>query len=243
MAEGVHFRPDADMADVAWKLVASNLSDLAAKGAEPIGVLLGHCLGRNDTEFAKGFEEALNAFELKLLGGDTITTNDARIFGLTAIGRASHTPVPSRGGAQVGDAVYVTGTLGRAMQGFEGVPAHLEAFNRPTPRLTEGTALTPHVTAMMDISDGLLLDAFRMAKASKVTLAIESEEVPVDCFRRRDDAMRWGDDYELLFTLPAGKDPPVEAKRVGQVEPVGSAPLSLDGNPISNTEGLGYVHS
>jgi thiamine-monophosphate kinase len=96
---------------------------------------------------------------------------------------------------------------------------------------------------MMDVSDGLLLDAFRMADASGVTLAIDSAAVPVADNARRLDAMRWGDDYELLFTLPQGVAPPVAASRIGSVEPQGFAPLVLDGDPIVNCEGLGYQHS
>ncbi|WP_298302175.1 thiamine-phosphate kinase [uncultured Erythrobacter sp.] len=242
MAEGTHFRPDADMADVAWKLVASNLSDLAAKGAEPIGVLLGHCLGRDDVKFLAGLKEALDTFNVKLLGGDTIAARDAPILGLTAIGRATHSPVPSRGGAGVDDDLYVTGTLGRALLGFQGMPAYLEAFNRPTPLLAEGRALAPHVTAMMDISDGLLLDAFRLAKASGVTLAIETSAVPIADVQRREDAMRWGDDYELLFTLRAGADTPIKATRIGQTRPLSIAPLMLDEHPVMSIDGLGYQH-
>jgi thiamine-monophosphate kinase len=129
------------------------------------------------------------------------------------------------------------------MLGFEGDPDYLEAFNRPVPRLAEGHALAPHVTAMMDISDGLLLDAFRMANASQVTIAIDGEAVPVASPERREDALRWGDDYQLLFTLPASMDPPTSATRIGLTEPLGFAPLVLDGNPIVNAEGLGYEHS
>ena len=242
MAEGTHFREDADMGDVARKLVASNLSDLAAKGAEPIGVLLGHCLGGDDERFLHGLSQALEAFDTPLLGGDTITAKGARVFGLTAIGKASANPVPSRSGAGIGDTVYVTGTLGRAMLGFEGDEDHLEAFNRPSPRLAEGQALAPHVTAMMDISDGLLIDSYRMAKASEVTIAIDSASVPVASDDRREDAIRWGDDYELLFTLPAGKEPPVPATAIGTVEAQGFAPLVLDGNPLVNSQGLGFEH-
>lgn len=242
MAEGTHFRPDADMADVAWKLVASNLSDLAAKGAEPIGVLLGHCLGEGDERFLSGLAQALHAFDTTLLGGDTVKTTNAKVLGLTAIGRATHTPVPSRAGATVGNAVYITGTLGRAMLGFEGTPDHLDAFNRPTPRLSEGRALAPIVTAMMDVSDGLLLDTFRMAQASGVSLALESMAVPVAENARRDDALRWGDDYELLFTLPAGVQPPIDAAKIGKVEPLGFAPLILDSHPLVNSDGLGFEH-
>ncbi|WP_255573990.1 thiamine-phosphate kinase [Erythrobacter sp. SCSIO 43205] len=242
MAEGTHFRTDADMADVAWKLVATNLSDLAAKGAEPIGVLLGHCLGEGDESFLAGLREAALAFNVSLLGGDTVRASGTAIFGLTAIGRASHTPVPSRKGAQIGDEVYVTGTLGRAMLGFEGHQEHLEAFNRPTPRLVQGQKLAPLVTAMMDISDGLLLDAFRLAQASEATIAIDTAAVPIAKGARCDDAMRWGDDYELLFTLPQGTTPPVPATPIGKVEPRGFAPLMVDGEAVVNGSGLGFEH-
>lgn len=243
MAQGTHFRSDADSADVAWRLVATNLSDLAAKGAEPVGVLLSYALGGDDARFLEGLHEILATFSVPLLGGDTVTASGARMLGLTAIGRATHTPVPARSGAQIGDPVFVTGTLGRAMLGFEGSAEHLAAFNRPTPRLAEGTALAPLATAMMDVSDGLLLDAFRMAEASHVTLAIDSAAVPVAEAQRREECLRWGDDYELLFTLPAKIAPPVPAACIGTVAPRGFAPLTLDGHPIVNAEGLGYLHS
>lgn len=240
MAEGTHFQEGGDLADAAWKLVAVNLSDLASKGAEPIGVLLGHSLGSGDERFLEGLYEALS--DVPLLGGDTIKTTGKRAFGLTAIGRASHTPVPSRRGAQIGDQLYVTGLLGCAMLGFEGDPEHLAAYNRPTPRLSEGQALAPHVSAMMDISDGLMLDTFRMASASEVSIAIDSALVPVASNKRRNECMRWGDDYELLFTLPLETEPPVDCMRIGTVEPQGFAPLIFDSNPVVNPEGLGYQH-
>jgi len=242
MAEGTHFRANADMADVAWKLVATNLSDLAAKGAEPVGVLLGHSLGRDDARFIKGLEEALAAFGTPLLGGDTIAAAGARTLGLTAIGRATCTPVPSRGGAQPGDAVYLTGPVGRAMLGFEGHAAHSDAFHRPVPRLAGGQALSPYVTAMMDVSDGLLLDAFRMAEASGVTLALESEAIPVADPARIADCIRWGDDYELLFTLPPTAALPATAHRIGTVTARDSAPLLLGDTPLRDPASLGYRH-
>lgn len=243
MAEGTHFRSDADLRDVAWKLVASNLSDLAAKGAVPVGVLLGYSLGGDDTEFLVGLRAALEEFGAPLLGGDTYSAEGPRNFGLTAIGKATSTPVPARSGASSGDALYVTGTLGRAMLGFEGEGEHLDAFNRPNPRLSQGKALAPNVTAMMDVSDGLLLDAFRMAEASGVTIAIDSNAVPVADPNRRDECLRWGDDYELLFTLPEGADCPVDAAQIGHVEQRGFAPLMLDDHPLVNAQGLGYQHS
>lgn len=242
MAEGTHFREDADMADVAWKLVATNLSDLAAKGAEPVGVLLGHMLGREDARFISGLHEALEAFGTPLLGGDTIAGRGMRTVGLTAIGRATHTPVPARSGAQAGDAIWITGPVGRAMLGFEGDPAHLAAFNRPSPRLAEGRALAPQVTAMMDISDGLLLDAFRMAEASGVTLALDREAIPLADPAYRDACMRWGDDYELLFTAPPAAALPVPAYRIGTVTARAEAPLLLGETALTDPARLGYRH-
>jgi thiamine-monophosphate kinase len=242
MAEGTHFREDADMADVAWKLVATNLSDLAAKGAEPLGVLLGHMLGRDDAQFIAGLRAALTAFDTPLLGGDTVAAAGARALGLTAIGRATHTPVPARSGAQVGDAVYLTGPVGRAMLGFEGHPDHLAAFNRPQPRLAEGQALAPHATAMMDVSDGLLLDAFRMAEASGVTLALDPKAIPVADPARQAECIRWGDDYELLFTAPPTAILPVAATRIGTVTPLADAPLMLGSEGLNDPATLGYRH-
>lgn len=247
MVEGVHFLPDADMADVAWKLVATNLSDLAAKGAEPLGILLGHMLGDDDARFAEGLAEVLGHYGVPMFGGDTVSGGPPRAFGLTAIGRATYAPVPSRSGAQIGDAIYLTGQVGAAMMGFEalrdGTDQDSTAYRRPMARLAEGQALTPLVTAMMDVSDGLLLDAFRMAEASEVSLAIDGKSVPIaapEC--RRLDAMRWGDDYELLFTAPEGAALPVPATRIGTVEPRGFVPLFLDAEPIANSEGLGWQH-
>ena len=246
MVEGRHWLVGQDMADVAWKLVAVNLSDLAAKGAEPLGVLIGHTLGEGDDRFVEGLREVLEAFEVPLLGGDTVAGDGARTLGCTAVGRATHRPVPARSGARVGDGVYVTGQAGAAMRGFEalrdGSGADSSAYRRPRPRLTEGIALAPHVTAMMDLSDGLLLDAWRMATASSATIAIDSAAVPVADSRRREDCLRWGDDYHLLFTAPPEAQLPVRAHRIGSVERRGTAPLTCDGRGYPSSTGLGYQH-
>lgn len=242
MAEDTHFLSGADKADVAWKLLAANLSDLAAKGAEPVGVLLGHSLGNDDARFLEGLDAALRRYGTVLMGGDTVATTGTSTYGMTAIGRATCLPVPSRKGAQPGDGVYVTGPVGRAMLGFEGDPDHGDAFNRPVPRLAEGIALAPHVSAMMDISDGLLLDCWRMAWVSGVTLALESAAVPVAARHRADECMRWGDDYELLFTAPDSAALPVAASRIGTVRRREHAPLLLDDTPLADPANLGYRH-
>jgi thiamine-monophosphate kinase len=260
MAEGVHWRSEADPADVAWKLLAANLSDLAAKGAWPVGVLLGFMLGDDawDRRFAEGLATVLQRFSVPLLGGDTVgNRGDKRAIGMTAIGTATHRPVPARSGAQPGDVVYVTGTLGNALAGYELVEAGfgegplVDAYNRPLPRLVEGQALAPYVHAMMDISDGLLLDAERMALASKSGISIELQSVPLsddyialrgDGSESRLQAASWGDDYELLFTAPLETELPVRAIAVGKV--VGEPGLHLTdvGNPIPLPASLGYQH-
>lgn len=243
MAEDTHWRPSADLADVAWKLVALNLSDIASKGAEPIGVLLGYALGGDeDNRFLAGLADALTEYDVPLLGGDTIATTGASTFSITAIGRATCRPIPARTRATAGEALFVTGTLGRAMLGFEGHKDHLEAFNRPRPRLAEGLALAPVVGAMMDISDGLLLDAYRMAEASDVTVLIDPQLVPVAASERVDDCIRWGDDYELLFTASWDAEIPVDAVRIGCIEEAGAAPLMLGASSFTDPDALGYRH-
>lgn len=239
---GTHFPQGADPADVAWRLVATNMSDLAAKGAEPIGVLLGYSLGEGDARFLDGLGEALSHYRAPLLGGDTVSGQGAQTMGLTAIGRATHRPVPSRGGARPGDTLYLTGPVGGAMMGFEEGGQGL-AFRRPQALVREGIALAPHVSAMMDVSDGLLLDAWRMARASGVTLAIDRGAVPIAAPETRcDDALRWGDDYQLLFAAPAGIELPVPAYGIGTVQPPGAAPLLLDDRAFISPAGLGYRH-
>jgi len=244
MAEGLHFLPGQDPADVAWKLVATNLSDLAAKGAEPLGVLLGYQLGGDDARFIAGLGEVLAHYGVPLLGGDTISATGAQVLGLTALGRATHRPVPSRSGAQADDAVWLTGAVGAAMMGFE---AHKTAngdslaYRRPAALLAEGRVLAPIVRAMMDVSDGLLLDARRLAEASGVTIDIDRSAVPIAAPEaRRDEALRWGDDYQLLFAAQPGVVPPVPAHRIGRVLPRGSAALLLDGKTPAGS--LGYEH-
>ncbi|MFN3620559.1 thiamine-phosphate kinase [Sphingorhabdus sp.] len=261
MAEGVHFRSNANPADVAWKLLASNLSDLAAKGASPVGVLLGFMLGDDawDRAFADGLEKALSHYNVALLGGDTVTNcGDKRALGLTALGWATCRPVPSRSGAQVGDILYVTGTLGDALAGFELIDAGFDevgpladAFNRPVARITDGQALAPLVTAMMDVSDGLLLDAERLATASQLGIEIDLACVPLsplyvsyrtDSLESRMQASSWGDDYQLLFTAPPHVVLPVPATAIGHVVTGGGLGLKDGTTRVKLPPTLGYQH-
>lgn len=247
MAEGTHFLNNADMADVAWKLVAVNLSDLAAKGAQPLGVLLGHMLGEGDDRFLEGLRQILGEFQVPLLGGDTIAAHGPRAFGLTAIGRATYRPVPSRSGAKPGDVIHLCGRIGEAMLGFEAsrdnTGGDSTAYCRPRPLLEEGRALAPFAHAMMDVSDGLLLDTRRMALASACTFALDSTAITaVAPPGRLDEAMRWGDDYALLLAAAPDAALPAPTQVIGRVFASGDHPLLLDGKPPADGARLGYEH-
>lgn len=257
LVEGVHFLPHDPPADVAWKLVATNLSDLAAKGALVEGVMLNYPLGDTawDRAFLDGLAAVLTRFHARLIGGDTVSLRGPRTLTLTAFGRDA--PAPSRDGAKAGDALWVTGTIGDAglglaiAQGGYGPIALRDAYRRPFPRLTEGRALGPVVHAMMDVSDGLLIDAGRMARASglAVTIALDAIPLSVDArtFGGTDRAARLtaataGDDYELLFALPADAVPPVAATQVGRFSTGDGLTLTDAGQPVALPSRWGYEH-
>ena len=229
---------------MAWKLVATNMSDLAAKGARPIGVLLSYQLGADDTRFAAGLAEALSFYHAELLGGDTVGGAGPQHLGLTAFGAATTIPVPSRSGARPGDGVWISGPVGAAMLGLEALKSgdgDPRPYVRPIALMEAGIALAPLVSAMMDVSDGLLLDCSRMAQASAVTIDIQRMAVPIAADEsRRSEALTWGDDYQLLFTAAHDAALPVPAHRIGSVLPPGRHHLLVDGSPPRGN--LGYQH-
>jgi thiamine-monophosphate kinase len=256
IVEGVHFLAADPPEDVAWKLVAVNLSDLAAKGARPIGVLVGYSLAPaadwNDA-FIEGLGAALKAHDTALLGGDTVSApSDApRSFGLTAIGETSTVP-PSRAGASPGDLLWVSGTIGDAGAGlrvsvgeFGGPTDLVERYRRPQPRLALGQALAPLVSAMMDVSDGLLIDAARMSQTSGLAAEVELDQIPVsDAFlallgggqRTRINAAIAGDDYELLFAAPE-----VRSDAIRQAGAAAGVPVTCIGR-FAAGQGLSLLH-
>jgi thiamine-monophosphate kinase len=264
IVEGIHYLPEDPPADVAWKLLAVNLSDLAAKGARPLGVLLGFTLGEEgwDRAFAEGLAAALGAFGVPLLGGDTVSA-PVRVLGLTAIGRATG-PVPSRAGARPGDQLWVSGTIGDAGAGLKALKgtlarsdALIERYRNPRPRLEAGERLAPIVTAMMDVSDGLLIDASRMAAASACGIEIEVDRIPLSdaflaaCGEARIDAAIAGDDYELLFAADVEAAPALHAlaeelglplSRIGACVAGAGLTLSDAGAPVPLPPSLGFEH-
>lgn len=258
LVEGVHFLPDDPPGDVAWKLVATNLSDLAAKGALVEGVLLNYPLGDDgwDEAFLAGLSAVLIRFDARLIGGDTVSLRGPRVLTLTALGRDAAAPV--RSGAKPGDMLWVTGTIGDARLGLaiamgaDGPEGLRDAYRRPQPRLDEGRALGPIVHAMMDVSDGLLIDAARMAAASGLAVAIDLDAVPLSPAARayagedrptRLAAATAGDDYELLFALPPEGVPPVPATRIGHFRNGEGLSLSDSAGPVPLPPRLGFEHA
>ncbi len=194
---------------------------------------------------------------MPLLGGDTVKmpTGSARSYSLTAIGEATGA-VPTRSGAQPGDRLYLSGPVGDAGIGLALASADpaatgplVEAYRRPRPRLAEGALLAPHATAMMDVSDGLLIDASRMGQASGVAITIDHIPLSPALERVRGAstavqiaAARAGDDYELLFSLPRGLTPPVRAIPVGHVAEGSGLTLMIDGAVVPLPDSLGWEH-
>ncbi|WP_294189834.1 thiamine-phosphate kinase [uncultured Sphingomonas sp.] len=260
MVEGVHFLPTDPADDVAWRLVATNLSDLAAKGAAVEGVLLNYPLSESawDAAFLRGLRAVLAQYDAALLGGDTVSLprGAPRVLTLTAFG--ADAAAPPRSGARAGDALWVTGTIGDAGAGLAIAQAGrardvdeawlLARYRRPTPRLAEGQALAAHVHAMMDVSDGLLIDAARMAEASGLAVTVDLAAVPLSVPARRYGstplaAATAGDDYELLFAAPADWTPSVPAARVGAFARGRGLTLVDDGAPVPLPAHLGYQHN
>ncbi|MHB8286263.1 MAG: thiamine-phosphate kinase [Caulobacteraceae bacterium] len=226
---GVHFLPDDPLDLVARKLLRVNLSDLAAKGAEPDGYFLAvawpQSFGFDDrTRFASGLAQDQAAFHVRLFGGDTVATPGPLTASLTLMGWVPNGGMVRRATAKVGDAVLVSGTIGdgglglRAAQGGLGGASPAEAvwladrYRLPQPRLDLRDLLRTHASAAADVSDGLLADAAHIGEASGVGIAIDLDRLPLSpaanaWLARQADACAarltlagLGDDYEIVCT-------------------------------------------
>lgn len=270
IAEGVHFLVDDPPASVGWKLVAVNLSDLAAKGAEPLAALMSATIagdGLWEEGFVNGVAAACEAYGLPLVGGDTIAlpVGAPRVLGLTAIGRGGE-HIPARSGGKPGDRLWLVGTLGDAAAGLSALQADrhaegvlVEAYRRPVPLLAAGKVIAQHAHAMMDVSDGLLIDLGRLCAASGCGARIDLDALPLTrAFiaergvgrSSRLFAATGGDDYALLAALPAGLDPilSLSLPRGAILGPIGtltegdSMTLFDSAGEVPLPERLGYEH-
>jgi thiamine-monophosphate kinase len=223
LVSGIHFPKNTAPFDVGWKSLAVNLSDLAAMGAMPAWATLALTLPQADRDwvaaFADGFAALAREHDVALVGGDT--TQGPLSITVTVHGFVPESLALRRDGAQVGDAVFVTGTLGDAAAGLRclqspssdegGEGVLIARLNRPTPRVAQGLALRGVAHACIDVSDGLVADLGHICKASGVGAEIDLALLPASPALRElfDDHARaplqlaGGDDYELCFTAPA----------------------------------------
>lgn len=228
IVEGVHFLPDDPLETVAKKLLRVNLSDLAAKGAEPFGYLLAcfwseRCGWPEREAFAAGLAEDQARFGISLLGGDTVKTPGPATFSLTALGWIPTGATVSRAGAQAGDLVFVTGTIGDGLLGLKAARGELSLeseriealaahYRMPTPRIDFADVVRDFATASVDVSDGLAADLAHIARASGVGVSLNLNVLPlsaaaqawfadrVDPQLSLEDLASGGDDYEIAFT-------------------------------------------
>lgn len=234
LVEGVHFLPEDPLDTVAQKLLRVNISDVAAKGAVPFGYLLAchwseRCGWPERDDFVAGLRRDQAIFDIHLLGGDTVKTPGPASFSVTMLGWVPSGKAVSRAGAKTGDEVYVTGAIGDGWLGLQACRGTLSleqdrlddlksAYRVPTPRTDFAEVVLKHATASCDVSDGLLADAGRLGEASKLGIEIELAVTPMSMAgqswfdTRVDEAVALeqlasgGDDYQILFSAPAGQE-------------------------------------
>jgi thiamine-monophosphate kinase len=220
LVEGVHFRLDwISWRDLGWRAAAVNLSDLAASGADPEGLIV-TLAAPADTDVGDVLElyAGLGEPGVPVLGGDT-TRADQLVLSVTAVGRSAR--VPGRSGAKPGDGLVVTGPLGAAGAAFR-----RKTFVRPPLRLAEGKELAAHAHAMLDLSDGLAMDAAHIAQRSRCRLVLELERIPLADGAQLED-VGFGEDYELLAAVAE----PTRFSAIGRCEEGEGVAVTLNGEP------------
>jgi thiamine-monophosphate kinase len=243
LLEDVHFRFDwTSWRDLGYKAAAVNLSDLAAAGATPEGLVVTLGLpAETELECVVDLYEGMQETGVPVIGGDT-TRSERVTLSVTALGRSGR--VPGRSGARPGDTLVVTGPLGGSAAGFHALRAGLEtplvrAHLRPPIRVAEGRELAAHAHAMLDLSDGLAADARHIAERSGCRVVVELGRVPVadgvaEVASRvgvpaRQLVCGFGEDYELLAAVPG----PNRFHTVGHCEEGSGVEIRLDGRPVT----------
>ena len=228
LVEGVHFRLDwLSWRELGFRAAAVNLSDLAASGAEPEALVVTFAApAATEVDSVVALYEGIAEADVPVVGGDTSASGQV-VVGVTALGRAER--VPGREGARPGDLLVVTGPLGAAGAAFR-----LEQHAPPPLRLAEGRRLARHAHAMLDLSDGLAVDAGHLARRSGVRCVVDLDAVPLAGGATVDD-LGFGEDFELLAAVEDPDGFPV----VGRVEAGEGVELLRDGRPATLS---GYEH-
>jgi thiamine-monophosphate kinase len=246
LVEAVHFPAGTDAAEVGYRALAVNLSDLAAMGAQPAWMTLSLSLPQADERWLEGFASGLfelaQRYDVALVGGDTV--RGPTVVTIQVAGWVEPQRWLSRAGARPGDLLMISGVPGEAAGGLMALQQSLAAspaaehlirrFHRPEPRLALGRGLRGIASAAMDVSDGVLADLQKLCAASECAAQLDVDALPGStslralfdaetCLRL---AMSGGDDYELLFTVPADRlaelaalDPQLALTRIGVMQP------------------------
>ena len=257
MVSGVHFLPNMSPKDIGHKLIASNLSDIAAMGAEPTWLTLALTLPEADEawidQFSQGLFELADYYGVELVGGDT--TRGPLSLTITAMGAAPKGQALRRSAAKAGDHIYVTGSLGDAGLGLDILLGQRSAVGsmrdylikrhcRPMPQVLTGQLLRPYASACIDLSDGLGSDIRHILAASQVGAVIYLEQLPLSeamtTLVNKEDAWRYaltgGEDYELCFTV----EPSQKSKLETALASIG-VPFTEIGKITSEAERLRYI--
>lgn len=245
--ENIHFPREASAADIGYKSLAVNLSDIAAMGGWPQFALLALSLPNSDekwlSEFARGFFELANQYKVLLIGGDL--TRGPLSVSVTLMGEVGEKYL-TRSGAKVGDKIYVTGKLGgsglalQKIKNNEALDDYLhQRFYRPQPRIKEGLQLANIASSCIDISDGLLGDLSHILKSSKVGAKLFLDKIPFD--GNLNLALNAGEDYELCFTVAPEneKQLPADVICIGEII-AGDAKILDENNNVLNVKS--YQH-
>ena len=261
MVSGTHFPADMSPRDIGYRIVAVNLSDIAAMGAEPRWMTLALTLVDADAEwlneFAAGLYEAADEWGVVLVGGDT-TRGEQLVVSVQMSGDLEPGTAMYRSGAKPGDTIYVTGTVGDAAAGLEqlssGSSNHYLArrFARPSARVAAGRVLAGIANAAIDLSDGLVADLSKLIQASDVGAEIDVRCLPLsqellDAVGR-EKALQYatggGDDYELCFTVPESRLPAEIAPEVTAIGRITAAAglVCRDGDSVVPVDDTGYRH-
>jgi thiamine-monophosphate kinase len=268
VVSGVHFDRRFAPADVGWKALAVNLSDLAAMGARPVAALVALALPRGTRPselrgLARGLGACARAFGIPVLGGNVTRARDLSVT-ITVLGAVPEGRAVLRSGARAGDLVAVTGTLGDAALGLRpGAPAALaRRQRRPVPRVAAGLAVAGLVRAAIDVSDGLVQDLGHLCRASRVGARIGVSELPLSPAYRRvargladpwGPALAGGEDYELVLAVPPARLAAVRAAALRARTPLavigrfvrgaGVAVVGPRGEPVAAPPGHDHLRS